>query len=117
VDDDGEVRRPVAELIRARLGYVVLEASGGEEAVALFKAEPDRIALILMDATMPGMDGPSAFDAIRRIRPGARAILCSGYSEDAGKVAVAAHGFAAYLKKPFGMKELEALLAQHLAGR
>lgn len=117
VDDDAEVRGPVAELIRLRLGYEVLEAGGGEEAVSLFRAQPDRIALILMDATMPDLDGPAAFDAIREIRPGARAILCSGYSEATGKAAVLAHGFAAYLKKPFGLKELEALLAAHLGER
>lgn len=117
VDDDAEVRRPVAELIRSRLGYEVLEASGGEEAVALFRAQPDGIALILIDATMPGLDGPGTFEAIRRIRPEARAILCSGYGDEEGRAAVAEHGFAAFLRKPFGLRELEALLAQHLAGR
>ncbi len=117
VDDDAEVRRPVAELIRSRLGYEVVEASGGEEAVALFLAQPDRIALILIDATMPGLDGPAAFEAIRRIRPDARAILCSGYGDAEGRAAVAEHGFAAFLRKPFGFKDLEALLAKHLEGR
>jgi PAS domain S-box-containing protein len=117
VDDDEEVRRPIAELIRSRLGYEVLEASGGEEAVALFRAQADRIALVLMDATMPGLDGSAAFEAMRRIRPDARAILCSGYGDETGRAAAAEHGFAAFLRKPFSLKELESLLVQHLAGR
>jgi CheY-like chemotaxis protein len=113
VEDDPEVRQPVAELVRSRLGYEVLEAASGEEAIALFQGQPDRISLILMDATMPGLGGPATFDAIRRIRPEVRAILCSGYGEEAGRAAMEEHGFTAFLRKPFSLGELEELLAWH----
>ena len=81
---------------------------GARDGVAAAAAlAPDEIALILMDATMPILGGVEAFDVIRTIRPDAKGILCSGFSEAMGGAAVREHGFLTFLKKPYSINELQ----------
>jgi DNA-binding NtrC family response regulator len=60
-----------------------------------------------MDATMPRMTGPTAFQAIRALDPEAKAILCSGFGDERGWRAAGEAGFLGHLKKPFLLRELE----------
>lgn len=106
VDDDVDLREVMAESLRDVLGYDVLVAVNGMEAVAVFREKADQISLILMDAVMPGLSGGQAFDAIKEMRPDAKAILCSGYGDEVGSEAIDRHGFLGFLKKPFSLKEL-----------
>jgi PAS domain S-box-containing protein len=112
VDDDEIVREVSSEIIQDLLGYSVITAKDGQEAVEMFRRSPDEIALILMDATMPHLSGGEAFDVIKTIRPDAKAILCSGFSETTGSEAILSHGFLAFLKKPYSIKELQAALGK-----
>jgi YesN/AraC family two-component response regulator len=73
------------------------------------------VDLILMDASMPGMNGGEAFDAIRALSPSARALLCSGFSEVPGCEEAFKHGFLDFLKKPFTVKTLQEALEKALA--
>ena len=82
VADDERVFRPLIERILKEAGFDVLTAKDGYEAVELFQAYADEIACVLLDLTMPKMNGDEAFEAIRRIRPDARVILSSGYCEE-----------------------------------
>jgi signal transduction histidine kinase len=111
VDDDEDLQETLAEYLRDVLGYPVLQARDGIEAVQVFQREMEAVGLVLMDATMPRMTGPAAFQAMRAIDPGVRAILCSGFSEETGGRLAAEAGFLGYLKKPFLLKSLEATLA------
>jgi len=106
VDDDADLREVIAESLHDVLGYEVLVAQDGEEALAVFRENADRISLILMDAIMPRLPGWKAFDAIKQIRPEAKAILCSGYGDEVGAEALERHCFQSFLKKPFSIKEL-----------
>lgn len=112
VDDDADLREVMAEGLREVLGHEVLVAVDGLEAVTVFKEHADQISLILMDAVMPGLSGGKAFDAIKQIRPGAKAILCSGYGDEVGSEAIERHGFLGFMKKPFSLKELEEAIAR-----
>jgi two-component system cell cycle sensor histidine kinase/response regulator CckA len=114
VDDDSDLRDVTAESLHDILGYQVLVARDGAEAVEVFRENADNISLILMDAIMPRLSGSKAFDAIKLIRPDAKAILCSGYGDEVGVEAVDRHGFVSFLKKPFSIKELSEAIEKAL---
>ena len=115
-DDEEDLREVVAEVLRELLGYEVLEARDGVEALECFHAKGDEIALVLLDAQMPRMGGVEAFQAMKALRPGVKALLCSGYSADFGQSTVQTHGFLGFLKKPFSIEELKRALVQALEG-
>ena len=114
VDDDEDLQETLAGFLREDLGYPVLQARDGLEAVELYRRERDRIGLVLMDATMPRLSGPEAFQAIRAFAPEARAILCSGGAEEAGAGSAGADGFLGCLKKPFLLSALQEALRHAL---
>jgi len=113
VDDDPVLRETLVEVLDM-LGYAVLEAGDGLEAVEAFRGCPDRIDLVLMDATMPRMGGREAFSLIRELRPDVRALLCSGYSDSLSQEGDRQGGFVGFLKKPFSIEVLQDTLAKWL---
>ena len=114
VDDEAPVRRAVRRIL-VQLGLVVVDAGDGVEAVALFAAEPTRFDLVLLDLTMPGMDGSEALTHLARIRPDVRVVLTSGYSESEATADFVGRGLAAFLKKPFDQGELITVVRAALA--
>jgi PAS domain S-box-containing protein len=80
VEDDQLLRRAAASTL-GRLGFVVLQARDGVEAMDLFRRHRDTIRLVLCDLTMPHIDGWETLAALRRASPGIRVILTSGYDE------------------------------------
>jgi signal transduction histidine kinase len=114
VDDDEDLQETLGEFLTVNLGYRILQARDGLEAVDLYRQEQDRIGLILMDATMPRMTGPDAFRIIRELDPSAKAILCSGFSEAAGTKVALAFGFTEFLKKPFSLRTFQATIERQL---
>ncbi|MFQ5345126.1 MAG: ABC transporter substrate-binding protein [Mariprofundus sp.] len=104
--DDEETVRHVARTLLEREGIEVLVAENGKEAVRMFRQHADRIALVLMDLTMPEMDGEQAFHAIRAIRPDARVILSSGFSESEAVERLHRYGLAGFIRKPYTRKVL-----------
>ena len=80
VDDEELVRSACCQSLRS-LGYSVLPASGGREALDLFKQDPARIAAVILDMTMPDLDGVETFKLMREVRADVPVILTSGYSE------------------------------------
>jgi DNA-binding NtrC family response regulator len=106
VVDDEPMVRDVAEAILVRIGLSVVQAPDGDDAVRLFAAEPDRFAVVLLDLTMPRLSGAETFRQIREIRPDARVILMSGYSEQEASGSFAGKGLAGFLEKPFSTQAL-----------
>ena len=93
--------RSITRAYLESLGYRVLEAADGAEAIARSSEYPGRIHLLLTDLHMPKRRGDSAFDVIRRDRPGTKAIFISGYLDDQ-----IAGGPENMLRKPFALPEL-----------
>ncbi len=89
-----------------RLGYVVLEAKGGIEAVKTYEANQYKINLVILDMIMPEMSGGEAFDRMKEINPGVKVLLSSGYSIDGNAKNILARGCDGFIQKPFSMQEL-----------
>jgi PAS domain S-box-containing protein len=97
VVDDEQTIRDLAREVLAGAGFTVLLATDGEEALRVFSRRADEIRLVLLDLTMPRMDGRATLEALTRIESRARVILTSGYRMTGG----AHHGASAFLEKPF----------------
>ena len=104
-DDEEDVRDVVRAMLES-FGYTVVTARDGQEAVEIFRERAGEVDLVLLDMMMPRMTGAEAFAEIRRISPGARAILASGYDVQGAGREFASRGFSAFLQKPFRRGEL-----------
>ncbi|MBL9137001.1 MAG: response regulator [Verrucomicrobiales bacterium] len=98
--DDEELLRRVGIGALAQRGFTAVTARDGEEALSIFRQSPDRICAIVLDVTMPKMDGLRTLEEIRRIRPNVPAVLMSGFPGDSLRRALGA-GTTAFLQKPF----------------
>jgi len=106
VDDEEAVRHVVSRMLK-RLGYEVLIAADGSEAVEIFSGQPDEIGCVIVDLAMPGMDGQQTFVALRQIRPDACIMLASGFDEEEVAQRFAGQGFGGFIQKPFSIVILE----------
>jgi len=107
VDDEESVRSAAAMMLK-KMGFGVALACDGRDAIKVFQAEPNRFDLILMDLTMPHVDGEFAFAELRRIRENVRVVLMSGFNEQEAISRFTGKGLASFLQKPFGYEELSA---------
>lgn len=115
VDDEPEIRKLVTAML-TRNGYRVLTADTGENAVRLFKNNPE-VDLLLTDVVAPGMSGPMIADELAALRPDIKVLFMSGY--DGTQVVqryVIERGYS-LLIKPFTMAQLEAQILLVLNGR
>ena len=113
-DDKKQLRDSQKEVLQT-LGYKVLEAENGKEAVSLFKEHQSNIALILMDITMPVMGGVAATEHIRASQADARIIYVTGYDRDStlnGERLPDPSDFI--LEKPYTMSKLNKIIQQQL---
>jgi two-component system, cell cycle sensor histidine kinase and response regulator CckA len=116
VEDEPQVRRLACRTLE-RLGYTVLEAGDGAEALAVSDGRHGAIDLVLTDAVMPELGGRQVVEALRARRPGVAALFMSGYSEDAVlRQHVEATG-APFVQKPFTSDQLAAAVRAALDGR
>lgn len=113
VDDDELLRSATATLLRG-MGNDVLEAEDGLEAVELYRERHQEIGLVIMDLTMPRMDGRTAFLAMKDIDREAQVILSSGYGEGEVTEPIESKGLAGFLSKPYQYKDLSALVEKLL---
>jgi len=112
-DDEPDVRAVVSAML-VSLGYSVVEARDGQEAVELFRQRHAEIDLVLLDLVMPRLTGEAALAEMRRISPGVRAILASGYDESGRIHEIVAAGFGGFLQKPFRRQDLGEKVAEVL---
>jgi two-component system NtrC family sensor kinase len=80
-EDEPAVRKLV-EIVLTEFGYTVIPAEDGQDAVEKFKANRERVSLLLMDLIMPGKNGREAYEEIRRMAPDVRVLFSSGYTAD-----------------------------------
>ena len=82
-------------------------ASDGREALALFKERPDHFDYVLLDLTMPHMDGEETFRELRRVSKTVQVVLSSGYNERDVTERFAGKGLAGFLAKPYTAADVE----------
>jgi two-component system, cell cycle sensor histidine kinase and response regulator CckA len=104
VDDEPEVRKLVAAML-ARHGYKVLTADTGENAIRLFRNNPE-IALLLTDVVAPGMSGPMIADEIAALKPDIKVLFMSGYDGTQVVQRYVVERRYSLLIKPFTMEQL-----------
>ena len=104
-DDEGDVRGVVHAMLDT-LGYEVIEARDGFEAVEIFRRRAAEIDLVILDLVMPRLTGEAALGQIRRIAPAVPAILISGYDESGRIREIVDAGFGGFLQKPFRRQDL-----------
>jgi len=112
--DDDEMILDVGRGLLESLGYRVLHAASGREAIAVLEAATEPVELVLLDLIMPDMGGGEVFDRIRKRFPAIRVVLSSGYSINGEAADIMARGCEGFLQKPFGREALCAKLQEVL---
>jgi CheY-like chemotaxis protein len=103
--DDDEMCLDVSVQILQKLGYTVLEARDGREAIEVYKNNQDRVDLVILDMRMPH-DGGYTFEQLKKINSDIKIILISGYTKDYGISELEKQGCVGFLQKPFDAKAL-----------
>ncbi|MGD1972098.1 MAG: response regulator, partial [Desulfobacterales bacterium] len=105
IDDEKMILDVGCELLE-ELGYTVLCALSGKEALDIFKTNSKNIDLVIMDMIMPGMGGGETFDHLRDINPDIKVLLSSGYSVDGQATKILRRGCNGFIQKPFNLNQL-----------
>ena len=104
--DDEDIVITVGKAMLEKLGYCVITAQSGEQAVKIASETENKIDLMILDLIMPGMDGSKTFNKIREIRPDLPVILSSGYSINGQAADVLKRGANSFIQKPFDLSRL-----------
>ncbi|MFC1557135.1 PAS domain S-box protein [candidate division KSB1 bacterium] len=105
VDDEEDLREMLMAQLES-LGYKVILACDGIEAVGIFEKQKDKIDLVLLDMIMPKMDGKDTFIALKKINPHVKVLLISGYSQDERVTGVLNDGVIDFIQKPLELTVL-----------
>jgi PAS domain S-box-containing protein len=111
VDDQAAVR-DVAKAALGMFGYSVVTAENGLHAVEVFREHADDVKVVIMDLTMPVMDGTEALKHLRALRPDVKVIISSGYSEVDAVQKFSGDGLAGFLQKPYTARRLGEAVGQ-----
>jgi PAS domain S-box-containing protein len=111
VDDEQQVRA-LAKTILELMGFEVLEAADGREAVRVFRKNLETIRAVILDLTMPHMDGEECFRALRELRSDIAVILSSGYSEHEITGRFAGLGIGGFIQKPYGIAAMRSKMRE-----
>jgi PAS domain S-box-containing protein len=104
--DDEKMIIEVGRRMMESLGYAVVAAGKGDEALTLYRKRHDHIDLIILDMIMPYMGGKEVFNRIKEINPKAKVLLSSGYSLNGQAQEIMAQGCNGFIQKPFDTVEL-----------
>ena len=104
--DDEEAVLEVGEKLLRVMGYHVLTAREGREAVDVYKKHRETVNLVLLDIIMPNMKGGEVFDCLKEINPDIKVLLLSGYSIDGEAAKILERGGKGFIQKPFDMERL-----------
>jgi CheY-like chemotaxis protein len=114
--DDEEMIRDVASELLKNLGYQVVVAASGAEAVETITRRGDTINLVILDMIMPDMDGGTTFDRIRAIMPKMPVLLSSGYSQNGQAIDIMQKGCNGFIQKPYTLANLSQKIRRILEG-
>ena len=104
--DDEEIIIDVSIEMLEKLGYTVLKALSGTEAISKYQANSAKIDLVILDFIMPRISGGEVYDKLKEINPSVKILLASGYSVDGQAGKILKRGCDGFIQKPFNMEEL-----------
>jgi len=104
--DDEEMITDVGGQFLQRIGYRVLIARNGKEAIEIYEKSKDQIDLVILDMIMPVMGGGETYDRLKEIDPEIKVLLSSGYSIDGEATEILGRGCNGFIQKPFDVKKL-----------
>ena len=113
VDDENMIIEVSSEILKA-LGYHVLTAKSGNEALEIYEKHKDNIHVVILDMIMPGMGGGETYDHLKKLNPMVKVLLSSGYSIDGEASEILNRGCNGFIQKPFNIKALSQKLKQIL---
>jgi CheY-like chemotaxis protein len=114
VVDDEKMALTLIERLLREAGYDVAVANSGFEAVDLFRREPQRFSLVLLDFSLPFMDGEETFRRLREIRNNIPVVLCTGFILQERLAEMMGSGLTGFLRKPVPPEELVAVVRSTL---
>ena len=88
------------------MGYKVLPAHNGREAIEFFKQNNDKVAIVILDLIMPGMGGGEVYERLKEIDKNVKVLLSSGYSINGQAAKILNRGCDGFIQKPFKLNEL-----------
>jgi two-component system cell cycle sensor histidine kinase/response regulator CckA len=110
VADDERAVREMAKKALERQGYTVLLADSGLAAIEVFRSHPGKIAVVILDLSMPNMGGEEALPELRKIRPEVRVVVTSGYSESETMTLFQQQQVAGFIQKPYTPRDLATIV-------
>jgi len=114
--DDEQMMVEIGRDLLQTMGYRIITARDGEEAVEIYRGRRDEIDLVLLDIVMPKMGGGQAYDCMKAINPDVKVLLLSGYSIDGEATQILERGCNGFIQKPFNMEQLSRSVHAALAG-
>ena len=113
VDDERHLRGMAKRLLEG-LGYHILLAESGEEAVQIYKHQGQAISLIILDVMMEGMSGSETYDQLVVIDPEVKVLVSSGYNRNGAPKELLEKGVKGFVQKPYGIDEINESIRQAL---
>jgi CheY-like chemotaxis protein len=110
--DDEEMIIDVGVKILEKMGYEVLTARHGTEAIEVYQQNRQKVALVIIDLIMPRMGGGQVYDRLKEMDPDVKVLLSSGYSLDGEATEILKRGCDGFIQKPFHLKDLSEKLRQ-----
>jgi two-component system cell cycle sensor histidine kinase/response regulator CckA len=104
--DDEEMVADVGKDMLEKLGYKIVVAAGGNDAIKLLKTMRNEVDLVILDMIMPDMSGGETFNRLRAIKPDVKILLSSGYSLNGQASEIMQRGCNGFIQKPFNVKQI-----------
>jgi CheY-like chemotaxis protein len=114
--DDEEMVVDVTKRMLEHLGYSVIVARSGPEALEIYHAKRKEIDAVILDMIMPGMSGGEIFDLLKKTNPDIKVMLASGYSPDGEASKILGRGCSSFIQKPFSMNDMARKVREVLNG-
>jgi DNA-binding NtrC family response regulator len=100
IDDEEEILDVLDKILTIE-GYSTIKARNGQEGVTAAQDHPGEIHAVILDLKMPILNGPKAFPMLKKVRPNAKVIICTGHNIDAEIQSLLDAGAESFIKKPF----------------
>jgi len=104
--DDEDMIIDVSRQMLEKLGYTVLTAASGREAIEMYQKHLNEISLVIIDMIMPDLNGGETYDELKRITPAIKVLLASGYSLEGQAQDILDRGCNGFIQKPFNIKRI-----------